>query len=196
MIIILCGKSGCGKDALMKKMVSEGCKPILSSTTRPIRDGERDGVEYNFVTREQFERMIDSDSLIEYRKYNTLMHGVPDVWYYGVEKRELDKCMVHVVILDVEGARSFIEYYGKKYCFVAYIHTDDDIREDRARKRGSFSEHEWSRRLKDDSRVFSDDALRDVVDIKVSNNGELDECLRALRDQFGQYCFKHHDCFM
>lgn len=195
MIIILCGKSGCGKDALMKKMVSEGCRPLISSTTRPIRSGERDGVEYNFVTREKFEKMIENDELIEYRKYDTLLYGVPDVWYYGSEKRELDKCMVYVVILDIEGAKSFIEYYGKKYCFVTYINTNDEIRESRARKRGSFSEYEWARRLKDDNNVFSDDAIRQIADVSISNNGTLDECLDSLREQFGAYCFRHHDCF-
>ena len=64
MVLILCGKSGSGKDAMAKNLVERGFKPIISSTSRPIRKGETDGVEYNFVTREKFEQLIEYDELV------------------------------------------------------------------------------------------------------------------------------------
>lgn len=195
MVIILCGESGSGKDALLKKMVDDWCIPIISTTSRPIRDGETDGVEYNFVTRKQFENLIKEDRLIEYRTYNTLVGGKPDVWYYGALKEELDDSRVYVVILDIEGTKSFITHFGKNRCFVSYIHVDDAVRERRARLRGSFDKTEWDRRLADDRKVFSKDAVRSVADIVVSNNGTLNECYCKIKDSFAEHCFKNAACF-
>lgn len=57
MLKILMGKSAAGKDTLLNKLVAQGkYKPIISYTTRPMREGETDGVEYHFVTETQFSK--------------------------------------------------------------------------------------------------------------------------------------------
>lgn len=180
MVLILCGKSGSGKDTIQKELVRRGFIPIVSTTSRPMRDGEKDGVDYNYTTRENFEQMIKDDKLVEYREYHTLVGGVPDVWYYGIEKQELDDRKDYVIVLDIGGTEGFAKYFGWFSCVVLYIDVPDDIREQRAIARGSFDKTEWDRRLADDRKVFSDLAMSSIVDCTIHNTGSIEECVDAV----------------
>ena len=69
-IFYLMGKSSAGKDSFYKELVLNkelNLKQVVSYTTRPIRDGESDGLEYFFVTKEQFEKFKHDGKIIEYR---------------------------------------------------------------------------------------------------------------------------------
>ena len=111
---ILVGRSASGKDAILRKLVNDyDYKPLISCTTRPKRDGEIDNVTYYFISDDKFKAMIKNDSLIEHRSYSTLVSGNKAVWYYGLPKIEVDKTLHYIVILDLNGAQSFIDYYGK-----------------------------------------------------------------------------------
>lgn len=181
MLVILIGKSGCGKDTLMDKLVhEEKFYSIVTTTTRPMREGETDGVNYNFISRDEFEKKIKNDEFLEYRSYNTLVDGKPDTWYYGSPKRELLSGVNYVTILDVQGAKEYQNFYGKKNCFVAMIEVSDSVREERARERGSFDQTEWERRVKDDNDKFSLNNIAGVVNAKISNSGDLDWTVSAL----------------
>ena len=174
MITILIGKSASGKDAILRTFKRNfGFTPIISTTSRPIRKKQVDGVDYIFVSAQTFKYMIDIGCFIEYRSYNTLVNGEPDVWYYGVQTFELEPDKNYIVILDVKGAREFIKYFGKENIRVVYIHADDDVRKSRAKRRGSFDETEWIRRLNDDAVKFSSDVCSDIVDLRIDNNGGL-----------------------
>ena len=170
MIYVLCGASSSGKDYIMKYMVkNHNIKPIISYTTRPIRDGEIDGIEYHFVNKDKFITFIDNDLLIEYRTYDTLVDGIPDTWYYGLYKQQFSNDNNYVVILDIQGTNDFIKYYGKDKCKVIYVSCDDNVRKERAQLRGSFNLSEWNRRIKADRIDFSYDKLVDIVDKFVDN---------------------------
>ena len=158
MIKIYIGKSASGKDTLSRKDIEDGFKPVISYTTRPMRDGETDGVEYYFVTKEKFAELISSDLLTEYRSYNTKVNGVDDVWYYGTPKLKDCDITDYVVILDIKGAEEFIRTYGSS-CYITYVYVDDEERKRRAMKRGSFDETEWNRRAADDNIVFAKDEI-------------------------------------
>lgn len=173
MIVILCGKSGSGKDAIQKELVRIGFRPIISVTTRPPRDGEIDGRDYFFTSAENFEKLIADNRLIEYRSYNTLVNGVEDTWYYGVKKQDLDPLANYVVVLDVDGGQKFIDYFGLDNCLVCYVDVPDDIRRERAVKRGSFDETEWNRRLYADKQDFDDIVMHTFADVVVDNSGKL-----------------------
>ena len=175
MYLILCGKSGSGKDTILKRLCKRGFTPIVSLTSRPIREGETNGVEYNFVSRELFESLIRDDKLIEYRTYDTLVGGEPDTWYYGLEKTSVDLDHDYVVILDLKGAKSFMDYYGRENCFCVYITATESIRTERARKRGSFDATEWMRRVEADRIDFNDAAVKSVTDATVFNETGMDK---------------------
>lgn len=70
MIVAICGPSGAGKTELQKELGRMGFKEIVSYTTRDPRPGEVNGVDYNFVSNEQFERMIDDGDFAEYEEYS------------------------------------------------------------------------------------------------------------------------------
>ena len=104
--------------------------------------------------------------MIEYRKYNTAF----GVWYYGssAEDVNLDK-HDYVIILTLDGAEAWINHFGAENCIVFYIDCPKSIREDRARKRGSFNESEWQRRLLTDKNDFSEDKIIKTCNFKIAN---------------------------
>ena len=178
-LLILISPSGCGKDYVVNKLVSDyNFKPLISHTSRPKRPSEINHVSYHFVSTNEFLSMISNDELIEYRTYNTLVDNVPDIWYYGLSKNTIDDLNPntnYVTIFDVQGAKDFIEYYGRDNCYVCMLNCDDKIREERAKLRGGFNQQEWDRRLEDDLVVFSEDNTKGLIDHYITNDGTLDE---------------------
>lgn len=176
MIVILCGKSASGKDTTLKKLVEKyNYIPIISTTTRPIREGEKNGVNYNFISKEEFNWKIAKDMFLEYRSYNTLFNDIPDTWYYGTEKQELDPKKIYISVLDFDGAREVQKYYGRDNTIIIYISCPDVIRENRAKQRGSFDQTEWDRRLKDDEIKFSDDKVNELATMAFMSTYTVDE---------------------
>ena len=78
-LIVISGFSGAGKGTLMKKLVAEYDNYALSisMTTRQPREGEVNGREYFFVTKEEFEERIAEDGMIEYAGYCGNYYGTP-----------------------------------------------------------------------------------------------------------------------
>jgi guanylate kinase len=97
-LIVLSGPSGVGKSTVISELLSErsGIHFSVSYTTRTPRVGEADGVNYNFVTREDFEGMIARDELLEFAQY------VGN--YYGTSMKVIQNCLTAGtdVLLDIE----------------------------------------------------------------------------------------------
>ena len=171
---ILVGKSGSGKDYLLKYMVQKGFTPLVSHTTRPKRANEIDCIDYYFVSVTEF---LANNDFIETRSYDTELNGEKHTWYYGLSNRELvrnqDKNIV--TIFDIPGAIELIKNTGLD-CNIIYLDVSDEIRKDRAIHRGSFCDIEWGRRLLDDAKKFSDNELKSIVKHTVINeNITIDE---------------------
>ncbi len=102
MLMVLAGPSGAGKDAVLNRMkeINVPVDFVITSTTRPPRPGEQDGVEYNFVSESGFQEMLQRGDLIESAK----VYG----YWYGVTKHELkqglDAGRDLVLKMDVQGA--------------------------------------------------------------------------------------------
>lgn len=98
-LIVVSGFSGAGKGTIMKQLLQQypdNYALSISATTRSPRNGETDGVEYFFRTREQFEEMIAKDELIEYAQYVENYYGTPaHTWRNAVLPEE-------TVILEIE----------------------------------------------------------------------------------------------
>lgn len=101
-LIIISSPSGGGKGTLIREVLRSvaGIGYSVSYTTRPRRDGEIDGVHYNFVTIEEFEKIRDSDGFLEYAK----VHGN----YYGTSRslteKQTDDGLDVILEIDVQGA--------------------------------------------------------------------------------------------
>ena len=114
----------------------------------------------------------------------TIKYYSKDIWLYGLSKSELDRVypnQKYVVILDIQGTQSSLDYYGKDKCEVIYVDCPSEIRKERAMKRGSFDLTEWERRSKCDEVDFSEDKRIGVVDRVVQNWGiSLDDVVKEI----------------
>lgn len=101
-LVVVSGFSGAGKGTLMKALLSKYSNYALSisATTRNPREGEVDGREYFFKTREEFEQMIKEDAFIEYAKYVENYYGTPKA--YVEEQLEAGKDVV--LEIEIQGA--------------------------------------------------------------------------------------------
>lgn len=203
MIFLFCGKSGSGKDTMLKRIAktkfdNATIEPVVSCTTRPMREHEVNGVDYHFITEDEFTKRTmrasrnDIGAIFEFRKYNTLVNNVPAVWFYGSPVVDVSlKDKHYAAVVDIEGVKSHINFYGKNNCCVIMMSVNDDIRKQRAIERGSFDETEWNRRLKDDAIKFSDENTKNVVDYFVNNNDDEDTAYNKVYDIIADVISKH-----
>jgi len=179
MILVLMGPSATGKDTIQRILMNKGFSPIVSTTTRPRRTKEIHGKDYFFVSDEEFEKLIAENKFVEYRTYNTVQDGKPAVWKYGSPAVDAANGN-YVVVLDKQGADDYKKYYNERSvrCFTVLVKTSDEIRRQRAEKRGSFDEQEWLRRLADDAKVFANvDA-----DLTVYNDEDVNDTAKTILD--------------
>jgi guanylate kinase len=102
--------SSAGKDAILKELVDRKfVQPIISTTSRDIRQGETNGIEYNFVNKETAISMLHRGDFIEHRLYE-VQNG--SKWIYGVTKGSFDinKDIIYGVILDYQGLKQMEKY--------------------------------------------------------------------------------------
>lgn len=79
-LIVISGPSGVGKGTVVKALMDRDPRVRLSvsATTRPIRPSETDGIQYHFITHEEFERMIEADLFLEHAQYVGNRYGTPE----------------------------------------------------------------------------------------------------------------------
>lgn len=107
--IILVGCSASGKDKLLSEVLKvnkKKIKPIVSHTSRPMREGEINGREYYFVDDKIMKNMLENNEFVETRSY-TVANG--DTWYYGISKAEV-KEGCNITIVDLQGLKEFEQY--------------------------------------------------------------------------------------
>ena len=99
LVIVLSGFSGAGKGTIMKHLLEAHPNDYnlsISATTRDMRAGEKDGREYFFKTKEEFQQMIDNNELLEYASFNGNSYGTPRAYVEQLIARKKD------VILEIE----------------------------------------------------------------------------------------------
>ena len=127
--LILLGKSGSGKDFLMRKLVEKKLRGCLKMTTRPQRKHEVQWVTYEFVADWTFKEKIDNDEFLVYQTFEVTPEGKdPETWYYGITKEEFEKSQVFIM---TPGEFENITPEVRKGCFVVYLDIDRDTRESR-----------------------------------------------------------------
>jgi guanylate kinase len=98
LLIVISGPSGVGKDTLIKSLLEHdrNLRYSVSCTTRSPRPGEVDGVDYSFVTREQFQQLIAGGAFLEHATYNGNLYGTL------AERVEKERAAGHDVVLKIE----------------------------------------------------------------------------------------------
>lgn len=160
-MLLLIGKSGSGKDTIMSYLIKFGMKPLVRYTSRPMRDGEIDGVTYHFLSKFEFEKCIESGFLFEYTSY-VLITG--EKVYYGSAVSDMSDDVVMITNPSmVDKYRSLKEYKP----VVIYISARWDIIYDRLNNRGD-NAGEIERRMNADDKDFL--SIINSIDFMFSND--------------------------
>ncbi len=184
-IYYLMGKSSSGKDTIYKLLLEnkELClHTIVPYTTRPIRAGETNGVEYHFVEEDELKKIEESGKLIELRAYSTF-HGV---WkYFTVADDQIDlQLYAYLIIGTLDSFIRIKEYYGDEYVVPLMIDLDDGVRLQRALDREKSQEkpkyQEMCRRFLADAIDFSEEKIMDASITRLFNNDNLETCLSEI----------------
>ncbi len=177
------GKSSSGKDTIYEDLLSRETLELQSFiiyTTRPIRAGETDGVQYHFVTEEQLQQLQAQGRVIELRTYQT----VAGPWHYftadgdNVDMTQQD----YIALGTLESYEKVKAYYGSEQVVPIYIEVDDDKRLERALKRERKQEkpnyEEVCRRFLADQKDFSEENIqRAGITRRFQNNADRQICM-------------------
>lgn len=143
MLIVVSGPSGCGKGTVLAEILkSDKIFYSVSATTRSPRPGETDGVNYYFLTKEKFEKLIEEDGMLEYASYCGN--------YYGTPKKPVEDMLEkgkHVILeIEVQGAMKVMEKCPEAV-FVFILPPSLKELERRLNKRGTEAEDIIKKRL-------------------------------------------------
>lgn len=174
LLIVLSGPSGCGKGTLLKRFfeVYPNAAYSVSATTRPPREGESDGRDYRFISKEKFEEMISKGEFLEYANYLGN--------YYGTPVSEVEKLRGEGrdVILEIEVQGAFqIRERCPDALMVFVSPSSMDIVESRLRHRGTEDEYTIRSRL---DKARDELACMCSYDFRIVNDG-LEESVEQLK---------------
>lgn len=138
--IVLIGKSCSGKSTIAQKLEVFGFKGQLSTTTRPMRDYETQGVDYNFVSDECFNAMKADGQFIETDNFNG--------WQYGLTHKNFKDASV--LILTPRGLHKYLELLPRENFLIIYVETSIKLRNTRMMNRGDLHDDVNRRWVADD----------------------------------------------
>ena len=157
--LIIIGKSGSGKDFLMRKLIEKGLKPCLKWTTRPPRKNEEQGVTYNFISESYFMQSLNENKFLAYQEFNVIPENKKlETWHYGITFDSFNESQVFIM---TPGEFKNITAEMRKKCFVVYLDIDRKVRESRI----------FNRQDRNDSVIRRLDA--DELDFKNFNDYDL-----------------------
>ncbi|MFV0250000.1 MAG: guanylate kinase [Bacilli bacterium] len=208
-LIVLSGVTAVGKDTIFKELllINKNLVPSISCTTRKIRPGEVDGVDYYFITKKQFEEKIQNNEMLEYATVH--QHD-----YYGTPKaaieKNLDKGKDVVLVIDIQGAMQIKEKFNDALFIFIMPPSMVEIRK-RLIKRGTTDEEEIYRRFKSAYKELNyvtkynyavindelDDAVQKVNSIIISEKCRIDRIEQfdlGTEEEFLHECLIDENC--
>lgn len=167
-LIIISGNSASGKSTILNKLSKN---TIVSFTTREPRPGEKDGVDYQYISKEKYFELLNNGGLVEWTKYGGN--------YYGLTKQEIESKLNKgnaYVIVDYHGMKQLKELYPNNVSI--FIYNDYHEAASRMKKRGD-SDVNISKRL---STYYEEQKNRVHYDYVVKNsNGKLKETIKLVK---------------
>lgn len=168
-LIILSGPAGAGKDAVLAEVKKKniGIKQSISMTTRAMRPGEVDGVDYYFTDKETFEKYIQEDYFLEYVQYNGN--------YYGTPKNKVQEILNEgydvLFKIEVEGAGNIRKAFPEAIS-IFIIPPSIEVLKSRLKGRGTETEESFNNRIN----IAKEELLRAKEYNYVVINDELSAC--------------------
>ena len=172
-MIVLSGPSASGKTEVAKRLMSEyGIKRVITTTTRPMRKGEVDGIDYYFVSKERFKEMVNEGLFVEYTEYNGNL--------YGSLKSEIADNKV--IAIEPNGMRAYIAL-NDPHIIVFYLDVCEKVRRERMLMRGDSPENVEQRLIEDKVR-FGKGNIPEVDVIVDSQNYNQDEVTKYIFNKY------------
>ena len=196
-IFVVMGKSASGKDTVYKRLIQDktlALKTVVPYTTRPIRAGETDGVEYYFVTDKQWAAWMSEQKIIESRTYHTMLGD----WHYftaadgQIETKQHD----YIIIGTLEAYKQIRAYFGEETVVPIYIELEEGERLQRAlnreRKQKQPRYDELCRRFLADMQDFSEENVIQCGIGKRYQNNTLETCIQEITADIEEKIVKRH----
>lgn len=173
-VVVIAGPSGSGKNSIIEELLTRcpNASRLVTAVTRPMRPGERDGVDYYFMSKKRFKAEIEKGNILEH-------YYRPETdTYYGTYKPGLESKIASgkVVLcqLQIVGAKYFKEHYNATTIFI--MPPSPAAFEKRVRSRAPMSDIEWHERLA----ITQDEVAHDApwYDYSIVNeDGKLDKAI-------------------
>lgn len=188
---IISGCSATGKDTILNKVLKRSnYVPVVSTTSRPMREGEVEGREYYFIDDETSKRMLENGDFIETRIYHTV-HGD---WIYGISKDAIDlnSDNHYITIVDVQGKDAIMKYLyenGVKYKDMTTFFIDCDVKTTILRSLNREPHMTDKQALEVCRRTIADyneiKVHKDEYQYVLTNEkeGDLEDCVNAILDR-------------
>ena len=172
-LIIITGPSGVGKGTVVKELLDRN-KDIwlsISATTRNPRVGEKDGLNYYFISEERFKDMIDKKEFLEWAQFAGNYYGTP----LSTVNEKIEKGFIVLLEIEVEGAKQIKEKFPESLSIFLLPPSKEEL-EKRIRNRGTEKEEAIDRRL---SRANYEIASSDQFDFVLTNH-DVDETVKEV----------------
>ena len=172
-LIIITGPSGVGKGTVVKDLLDRN-KDIwlsISATTRNPRVGEKDGLNYYFISEERFKDMIDKKEFLEWAQFAGNYYGTP----LSTVNEKIEKGFIVLLEIEVEGAKQIKEKFPESLSIFLLPPSKEEL-EKRIRNRGTEKEEAIDRRL---SRANYEIASSDQFDFVLTNH-DVDETVKEV----------------
>ena len=172
-LLVVSAPSGCGKDTIIAEVLKkfDDAYVSVSMTTRPMRPGEVEGVNYYFVSQPEFEQKIDQGEMLEYARYGSNYYGTPA----GPVRDLLKEGKTVILIIEVQGAGNVKRLFPEA-CNIFIIPPSFDILEKRLRGRGTDDDKSIIKRLE----IAKDELARAVEFDYIVENDVLEEAVEDI----------------
>lgn len=171
-MIVISGPAGVGKDALLRRMKERGYPLhfVVTATDRPSRPGEIHGVDYFFVTTDEFTRMLEQDELLE--------HAIVYGQHKGIPKQQVREALASgndvIMRIDVQGAATVRQLVPEAVLIFLTTSSEEEL-EQRLCARGGDSPEQLQKRIATACEEMR--RLHEFDYVVVNHDGELDQAV-------------------